>query len=41
MEVAAIRTEIISKYKTLTDMAYIKPKNNIEVPFWQLRMGRW
>ncbi len=41
MEIAAIRTEIISKYKTLTDMAHIKPKDNIEVPFWLLRMGRW
>ena len=41
MEIAAIKAEIISKYKTLNKLAYIKPKNNVEVPYWQLKMGNW
>ena len=41
MEIAAIKAEIINKYKTLNNLAHIKPKNNIEVPYWQLRMGDW
>lgn len=41
MEVNAIKAEILSKYRTLNDIAHIKQKNNIEVPFWQLKMGNW
>ena len=41
MEIAAIQAGIINKYKTLNNLAHIKPKNNIEVPYWQLRMGNW
>jgi hypothetical protein len=41
MEIAAIKAEIINKYQTLNKLAHIKPQNNIEVPYWQLRMGNW
>lgn len=41
MKVNSIESEIISKYKTLNNIAHIKQKNNIEVPYWQLRMGNW
>jgi len=41
MEIAAIKSEITKNYRTLTKLAHIKPKNNIDVPYWQLRMGNW
>ncbi len=41
MNVTAMSKEIIGNYKILAGMAHIKPKNNVEVPYWQLRMGRW
>jgi len=41
MSVQAITNEIISKYHDLHKIAYIKPKDNVTVPYWQLKMGKW
>ena len=41
MSVQAISSEIISKYQNLNKIAYIKPKDNVRVPFWLLRMEKW
>ena len=41
MKIPEIKTQIIKNFTKLHQLAYIKPKTNLTVPLWQVRMGNW